>query len=172
MPEIQRTRDLVIFRKASSLVVTVSPEMATNGWAGGQGVQWDESARDEFAVTYSDGHPAGFLIWGSDEEADRYTSLTRNQPAYKFGVMAFGGWILSLRTYERYTYATRDTANPVPLVYEAQDDVFFSLRGWVTNEDEWTLSGDPRAPNVNIVGVVVQPPSPETNDFLTVAVRL
>lgn len=172
MPEIARTRDVIIFRKGDTFPVKVANSMVLGGWGGGQGVQWVSSGTDEFAVSYSDGIPNGFLLWGSDEDSDRFTSTTMNQPAYQFAVMGFGGWVVSVKNFERYTLASRLSPPLVPLTYSSSDPLYFSLRGLITKEDEWTVSGDPRAPNTLTIGVVIQAPSFLTNDYLTVQVRL
>lgn len=172
MPEISRTRDVVVLVKGDAYAVTVSPAMAQSGWSGGQGVEWFDSGKDELAVTFSDGAGRGFMLWGSDEDSDKFTALTRQQPTYQFGVVGFGGWVLSTRNFERYTYASRLSPPLVPIVYTAQDKLVFSLRGLLTNEDEWTISGDPRAPNTSYIGSVVQPPTATTNAFLTAQLRL
>jgi len=166
MPEIIRTRDCIILVKGDSVTVTVSPDMSSVGWPGGQGVQWVDSTIDEFMVTFSDGYAAGFLIWGSDEEADRFTAMTRQQPTYRYAVMLFGGGILLTRTYEKYTYASRTSGPLVPIQYNPNDTLFFSLRGLWTNEDEWAASGDPRAPNTRQIGYVCQIPKSNNNYFL------
>lgn len=167
-PEQFRTRDSVILHKGDPLPVTVNDAMAVGGWLGGQGVCWTQAARDEFMVGYSDGSYGGFLLWGSDESSDQFTAMTRNQPSYRFGVMAVGGWLFMTSTYERYTYASRVSGPLVPIAYNANDKLRFSLRGYWTKEDEWTLSGDPRAPNTNYVGYVVQVPAAVTNNYLTI----
>lgn len=172
MPEITRTRDVIIFQKGDTFPVRVSHSMVLGGWGGGQGVQWVDSGTDDFAVTYSDGLPNGFLLWGSDEDSDRFTSATLNQPVYRFAVMGFGGWVVSVKNFERYTLASRLAPPLVPISYQPQDSLYFSLRGLITKEDEWTVSGDPRAPNGHSIGVVIQAPSALTNDYLTVQVRL
>lgn len=172
MPQIDRTRDLIIFEKGDTLPVVVSSAMVSGEWAGGQGVAWTTSSRDEFSVTYSDGVANGFMLWGSDEVSDRFTAMTRTQPNYRYGVVGFGGWLISTRNFEAYTYASRVTPPNVALSYAVNDQVYFSLRGLFTKEDEWTLSGDPRAPNTNVVGIVVQPPSTATNGYLTLQLRL
>lgn len=171
MPEIQRTRDLVIFKKGDAYAASVSPTMASQGWIGGQGVQWVTSTRDEMLVDFSDGLGQAFMLWGSDEISDRFTAMTRQQPYYQYGVVGFGGWILSTLAFEQFTYASRVAPPLVPLTYSPQDNLVLSLRGYWTKEDEWTLSGDPRAPNDNVIGVVVQPPT-TTNGYLTIQVRL
>lgn len=168
MPAIDRTRDLIIFKKGDTLPVTVSPAMVTGEWSGGHGVQWFSSGRDEFAVTTSDGPAHGFMLWGSDETSDRYTAMTRTQPNYRFGTMGFGGWLISVRNFEQFTLASRLASSEAPLTYAVNDVLFFSLRGRWTNEDEWTISGDPRGANPYQVGVVVQAPSALTNGYLTV----
>jgi len=172
MPEIFRTRDTIIFYKGDTCTVVVSPSMALTGWAGGQGVQWFDPGRDELAVDLSDGVPNGFVLWGSDETSDRYTSLTRNQPTYGYGTVGFGGWLLATRTFEQFTLASRLAPPEVEIVYNPQDILYFSLRGLWTREDEWSISGDPRAPNTYPTGVVVQPPSSNAAGYMTIQVRL
>lgn len=172
MPEIDRTRDVVTFKKGDSYAVSVSPALARTGWLGGRGVQWFDAGRDDFVVEASDGAAQGFLMWGSDEVSDKFTAMTRNQPVYEFGVMGFGGWLFSTTTFERYTWASRQVGPLVEVSYQSQDELVFSLRGRWTNEDEWALSGDPRAPNANVVGVVAQPPSTTTNGYLTIQARI
>ena len=172
MPEIDRTRDMVTFKKGDAYAVSVAPSLARDGWLGGQGVQWVDGGRDDFVVEASDGAAQGFLMWGSDESSDKFTAMTRNQPVYEFSVLGFGGWLFSTITFERYTWASRQVGPLVETVYAPQDELVFSLRGRWTNEDEWTLSGDPRAPNANVAGVVVQPPSSVTDGYLTIQARI
>ena len=172
MPEIQRTRDLVVFKKGDIYAVSISVGLARDGWLGGQGVHWFDSSRDEMTVESTDGASQGFMLWGSDEDSDEFTAVTRNQPHYRFGIFCFGGWLFSTRTFEQHTYASRLAGPLVPVTYTAQDNLVFSLRGRWTNEDEWALSGDPRAPNDNVVGVVVQPPSNTNSNYLTVQARI
>lgn len=169
MPEVVRTRDVIVFAKGDTMAVTVSPAMAASGWTGGQAVQWFASGKDEFAVELSDGSPQGFMLWGSDEDSDRFTAMTRQFPVYQFGVLGFGGWLMSTRTYETHTLASGRT---VPIVYAPQDQLLVSLTGKWTTEDEWTVTADGRAPNENFAGVVVQAPSSANNNFLTLQVRL
>jgi hypothetical protein len=52
----------------------------------------------------------------------------------------------------------------VPNVYTPGTKLLFSLRGYPTPEDEWSLSGDPRAPNNLFIGRVIQPPNPSLNN--------
>ena len=157
MPEMFRTRDVVVLKKGVS------------GWAGGQGVSWASTGRDELSVAASTGLPHGFLLWGSDESPDQFTSMTRNQPAYQYAVLGFGGWVLATRTYERYTLASRTSGPLVPLVYPAQARILMSLRGLFTIEDEWTLSSDPRGANTNVIGVVARP---SVENYLTLQLRI
>jgi hypothetical protein len=168
MSEQFRTRDCVILHKGDPYPVTINAAMAVGGWRGGQGVRWAPAGRDEFLVGYTDGEYGGFLLWGSDESSDQYTAMTRNQPAYQFSVMGAGGWIFMTSTYERYTYASRISGPLVPIAYNASDRLRFSLRGYWTKEDEWALSGDPRAPNTNYLGWVVQVPTAATENYLTI----
>lgn len=166
--EIFRTRDCVVFFKGDSYTVTISDSMRRNGWTGGQGVAWVDAPTDEFVVDYSDGLYGGFLLWGSDESSDQLVSTTMQQPTYGYGVFCAGGWLMSTISYEKYTYASRTGGGPlVPVVYTPGVRLRFSLRGLWTTEDEWALSGDPRAPNGFYIGSVVEAPSDLTKFYLT-----
>lgn len=159
-----RTRDCVTIVKGSASPVMVDQRMIQNGWPGAQAVTWVDSPNDEFLVTYSDGTYGGFLLWGSNEVPDKFTAWTGNQSIYGFAVLCTGTWLIMTTTYERYTYQSRQAGPLVPLVYTVGQRLVFSLRGYFTNQDEWTLSGDPRAPNNFFIGSVAQVPSAQ-NDF-------
>lgn len=173
MPEIFRTRDMVVFHKGDTFTVNVDDLSATAGWKGGQGFQYTPPPNDEILVTLSTGLYAGFALWGSDESSDQFNAMTRNQPIYKFVTLGAGGWIMATTTYEAFTFASRTGGGPlVPLVYRASDRLVFSLRGFWTKEDEWTLSGDPRAPNNYFIGFVVQAPTAARNNYMTIQVSI
>jgi hypothetical protein len=168
MPEIFRTRDVVVLFKGDAYSVAIDPAMRANGWAGGQGVRWVNSPRDEFMVSYSDGLYGGFLLWGSDEDSDKYTAMTEQQPTYGYAIMCAGGWLISTPTFEWYTYASRTGGGPlVRNSYVVGERLVFSLRGLFTREDEWSLAGDPRAPNQWYVASVVQVPTAANNWYMT-----
>lgn len=168
-----RTRDSIILVKGDAYAVDVDPTLAASGWRGGQGVQWTPSLRDAPTVRLSDGYYAGFALWGSDESSDQFTSMTRQFPAYRYLVLGAGGWVISTLTFERYTYASRVGGGPlVPITYTASDRLLFSLRGYWTKEDEWTLSGDPRAPNSYYIAFVAQAPSSSTEGYMTIQVSI
>ena len=170
--DLIRSRDCVVFVKGETFEVSVSPAMIAGGWAGGQGVQWTTSSTDNFTVTYSSGRWGGFLIWGSDESADQYTAMTGQQITYGYAVMVAGRGLISTKSYEQYTYASRMAGGPfIPLVYEASDLLYFSLRGLWTIEDELTLSGSPLAPAMP-TGVVSQVPKNVNEFFLGVQTTL
>src|SRR5271168_4087837 len=138
--ELIRDRDVITLVKGQTFPTGLSPGMLSSGWAGGQGVMWIDTPYDAWEVDFSDGTPNGFLLWGSDETADQYTSYTQNQPTYDFAVLCFGTWVITTSTYEKYTYASRTGAGPrVPIVYNENDRLLFSLRGLFTVEDEWSL---------------------------------
>lgn len=163
-----RDRDCHVLVKGDAYPVSISNSLRTLGWGGGQGVQWVDSSIDEFLVDFSDGLYGGFLLWGSNEPSDQWVSLTGNQPLYGFGTFCAGGWVIATRTFERYTYASRQAGPLVSNAYVVGERLRFSLRGLWTREDEWTLSGDPRAPNEFFIGSVVQTPSIDNNFYLTV----
>jgi hypothetical protein len=169
MPELPRTRDCITLFKGDTYPVAVDDILASSGWRGGQACQWTTSPRDEFIVTASDGLYAGFFLWGSDESSDQFTSMTRSQPIYRYAVIGAGGWTIATLSYEKYTYASRIGGGPlVPIAYNESDRLLFSLLGLWTTEDEWTLSGDPRAPNSYYIGFVSQAPSPLTSGYMTI----
>jgi len=166
--EIPRTRNVIVLTQDLTFPVMVDAAMARNGWPGGQGVTWAASTSDNFVVTYSDGTYGGFLLWGSDEPADQYISMTRNQPTYRFGVACFGTWVISTVAYERYTLQSRLTPPLVPNTFSVGARLQFSLRGLFTPEDEWTIAADPRAPNPYFIGSVIQAPVNQNNFQLMV----
>ena len=163
MAEIFRTRDVTVHFKGDAYPVAVHPDMIAQGWRGGQGVQWVDSPLDEFRVNYSDGIYGGFLLWGSDEMADRFLGMSGNQLVYGYAILCAGGWLASFDTYERYTWDSRHGIGPanVPIVYTVGERLVFSNRGWFTNEDEWAKIADPRGNNTYYVAYVVQVPRPE-----------
>jgi len=174
MPEQPRNRDCIILKKGGAIPVSITDVLARGGWQGGQGCQWAGSNKDELLVTYSDGLYAGFLLWGSNETADKFTAMTMNQPVYHQAVIGVGGWMISTVSYEKYTWNSRNGIGPpgVLIDYHASDRLLFSLRGYWTKEDEWTLALDPRRPNAYFIGFVSQAPSPVTKDYMTVQVSL
>ena len=173
MPEIFRTRDVVIFSKGPTFTVEVPDATASAGWLGGQVFNWTASSEDRLLASPSDGLFGGIALWGSDESADGYTAMTRQQPTYKYVTLGAGGWVISTSTYEQYTYASRIGGGAlVPLSYSSSDRLRISLRGYFTTEDEWTLSGDPRAPLTLYAGSVIHSPTPERNNYLTLQVTM
>lgn len=169
MAEIFRSRDCVLWYKGDSTTVTVSGAMLTNGWPGGQGVQWLNFSGDDRVVTYSQGLFGGYLLWGSDETGDRYTAMTGQQITYKYAVLIFGGSLMATTTFERYTYNSRLAGPLVPLTYTANAPLRLSSRGLWTTEDELTLSGSPLAP-APVVGFVAQVPKSLNNNFVGIQV--
>lgn len=164
--DLIRGRDCIVFYYGDRHTVAVDDALVAGGWPGGQGVTWVNSALDEPTVTYSNGLYGGFLVWGSDEPADRFTGMTNQQRVYQYGVMFSGGCLISTSSYERYTWASRTLGGPlVPLTYTPNAILYLSLRGLWTTEDELTLSGDPLAPCF-FVGFVAQVPKASNQFFL------
>jgi len=171
MPEIFRTRDVVVIFKGRTTPMAITPAMVTAGWPGGQGVMWFDSPNDQLQVDFSDGERgAGFCLWGSSEDSDVLTAITEHQLAYSGNaVIGSGGWIIMTRIFETLTLAS---ARTVPILYTPGDKLLWSLRGLITNEDEWTVSADPRAPNDYFIGFVSQPPSAITEGYMTAHLTL
>jgi hypothetical protein len=81
--------------------------------------------------------------------------------------------LILTKQYEQYTYESRvGGGSLVPIVYKPSDRLVFSLRGFFTPQDEWTLSGDPRGANDYFIGFVAQPPSAATNGYMTIQVSI
>lgn len=172
MPEIFRTRDVIVFKQGVTYTVAADAAMLGTGWAGGQGLMWKDSTKDEFLTTFSDGERgAGFALWGSDEDSDKLTAITGQQASYGYVVLCSGSWVISTRTFEQYTLASRLTPPLVAITYNPGDQLYWSLRGRFTKEDEWTIDGDPRAPNTYAVGYVAQIPT-QASGFLSVQTTL
>lgn len=172
MPEIFRTRDVIVFKQGLTYTVAADSAMLAAGWAGGQGLMWKESTKDEFLTTSTDGvRGAGFALWGSDEDSDKLTAITGQQASYGYVVLCCGSWIISTRTFEQYTLASRLSPPLVALTYNPSDQLYWSLDGRFTKEDEWAISGDPRAPNPYPVGYVAQTPA-QANGFLSIQTTL
>jgi hypothetical protein len=166
MPEIIRARDCIVFFKGDTQPVSVSQDLIRLGWSGGQGVQWVDSSSDERMVTFSSGLYGGFLVWGSDESADEFTAMTKQQGVYQYATMLSGGCLMATTSYEHYTYASRIAGGPyVPLIYGVNDILYLSKRGLWTKENELTLSSDPRAPAF-FTGFVAQIPKSINSNFL------
>lgn len=172
MPELQRTRDCVILVKGDCYAVTVEDTFAQEGWVGGSGAQWTTPTSDDPTVKRSDGLYSGFLLWGSNESSDQFTAMTGQYPHYRYAVIGAGGWHIQTLAFEKFTYASRQAGPLVPIVYNASDRLVFSLRGYWSNEDEWTLSGDPRAPNNYYIGFVTQAPSAMTQGYMGIQVSI
>lgn len=173
MPELLRTRDCIILLRGDAIGVVIDDAMAKKGWVGGMGIQWTTPTKDEPTVTLSDGLYSGFVLWGSDESSDQFTSLTGQFPHYHYAVQGAGGWHIFTKAFEQFTYLSRVGPGPlVPIVYKASDRLVFSLSSRWTSEDEWILSGDPRAPNNYFIGFVTQAPSAANQFYLGVQVSI
>lgn len=170
--DIPRTRDCIVLVEDLSFPVTVDDTMAQNGWPGGQAVTWAATPDDIFLATYSDGTYGGFVLWGSNESSDQFIAYTGNQPLYKFAVACTGTWVITTLAYEKYTLQSRLVGPLVPNIYVVGQRLRFSLRGLWTPQDEWTIFGDPRAPNNFLVGSIIQIPNAANNNYLTVQTAL
>lgn len=170
--QLVRTRDVIVLVADQTIPVMIDSAMASGGWPGGQGITWAATVTDNFVGTYSDGTYGGFALWGSNEPSDQLISYTGNQPLYRFAVVCVGTWVIATSSFEQYTLESRLVPPLVPNVYVPGNRVRFSLRGLFTPQDEWTISGDPRAPNGFLVGSVIQAPGPENSNYLMVQTTL
>jgi hypothetical protein len=166
--QFPRTRDCYPLFKGDSYPVAISDSLLASGWQGGIGVMWADSAKDEFMVTLSDGLYGGFLLWGSNEDSDQLIGMVGAQQAHRYATFCAGGWLMATTAFERYTWQSRQAGPLVPITYQVGERLVFSLRGRWTNQDEWSLSGDPRGSNQYFVGCVVQVPSSDNNQYMTI----
>jgi hypothetical protein len=170
--DIPFTRDTYIMGEGDTYTATVSEDMVTRGWIGGQGVKFATSTKDELTVTFSDGLFCGITPYGSDEGSDLHTAMSKQNPFYRYVVVGAGSWIASTIGFEKFTYASRQIGPLVPITYQPSDRLLFSLNGLLTVQDEWSLSGDPRAPNGYFCGFVMVPPTSATNNHMLVQYSL
>lgn len=171
-------RELSIFHKGDSMPMKIDAAMAAKGWAGGTFVRWVDDGTGEPCVTIADGRYCGFTPWGSNEPADQYTSVTPSQSRYKYITLLFGGNFVATTTYERYTYVSRHGGGPlVPLVYTAQQFLYVSENGYLTNQDESNPAvnpgglfpdGTPITVPFLYFGIVSVPPSAATDDRILI----
>lgn len=158
MPEIINGRDCTVYFKGDSQTVIVSDSLVASGWPGGMGVQWvDAGVVDTRMVERSTGLYGGFLIWGSDEDADKNLSSSGQMPLIRYATMLSGGSLMHTVTYERYTWASRQVGGQAPITYKIQEPLYFSSRGYWTNENEMALRGDPLG-SAFFAGFVAQVP--------------
>lgn len=172
------TRDLVVLHKGDTITVKTADALALSGWSGGQFVKWTDDGSGELTVAIADGIYCGFMPVGSDEIGDKYTALTENNPKYKFVVIFFGGNIFYTRTYETQTYKARHSIDPpTALVYTANQALYVSENGKITNQDESDLAvnpgglfpdGSPIIVPFVFFGVVAVPPSAATRQYISV----
>jgi len=167
MPDFPRNRDCHALFRGDSFPSLIDNNLVNGGWSGGSGVEWTTPFKDEPVVTRTDGYACGFILFGSSESSDQYTASTHQSLTYRYSEICSGGWLISTLSYEKYTYASRLIPPLVLINYLPTDRLVFSLRGLWTKEDEWTLSGDPRAPNQYYAGGVVQTPTQATSFYLT-----
>lgn len=163
--------DVEVLIKDATIPVKLSADMQNGGWVGGQGVRWDHSPNtDDLLVTYSDGTYGGFLLQGSKEVADNFTAYEGSQVKYGYAVLCVGTWVIATVGYEKYTLQSRMAGPLVENVFTPGERVRFSNRGLLTPEDEWTISGDPRAPNEFLIGSIIKEPKDINNHHLQVQI--
>lgn len=170
------TRDLVLVYKGDSITATIDADMAAAGWAGGTFVRWVDAGTGELTVTTANGVFCGFAPFGSNETGDGYTSITGQNPRYKYVTMLFGGNMFYTRTYETETYKSRHGLEPyTPLVYTANEFLYISENGHLTNQDESDAAvnpgglfpdGTPITVPFAYFGVVAVPPASNTRNYI------
>lgn len=162
-----RGRDCIVQMKDWSLPVAVASGF--NSWTGGVGVQWTgtNTGNSRFEVTLGVGQASGILVNGNIEAGDQFTSITDTAGTYRIATLFGGGFVVSTRSFEKYTLASRLVNSQVPLVYVPDTPLYISLRGLWTIEDELTIIGAANAP-CQQTGWVTQAPGPGFQDYLGV----
>ena len=170
-----RSRDCAIFRKSESITIKVSDAMVKRGWAGGSFVRWVNDGTGDPCVDIGNGTYCGFVPFGSNEVADQYTAMTNQNPTYKYVVLFFGGNLMGTISYEKYTYLSRHSGPLVPLVYNANDFLYVSENGLITNQDESNSAvnpgglfpdGSPILTPFTNFGVCAVPPVEQTDNYI------
>lgn len=172
------TRDLVLLHKGDSITLAIDADMAAAGWAGGTFVRWIDAGTGELTVTLANGVYCGFAPFGSNEIGDGYNAITGQNVRYQYVAMYFGGNVFYTRTYETETYKSRHGLDPyTPLVYTANQSLFVSENGKLTNQDESDLAvnptglfpdGTPITIPFVFFGVCAVPPSSNSRDYIAV----
>lgn len=85
--------------------------------------------------------------------------------------MIVGAALLATSSFERYTISSRLSGPLVPISYNVNQPLYFSLRGLWTNEDELSITSDPQAP-ASQVGFVAQSPKAINSNFLSIQTTL
>ena len=130
-------RDLVFLHKGDSMPVAIVDDLAIRGWLGGEFLRWVDAGTGMPTVDIADGRYCGFAGFGSAETGDQYTAMVTQNIVYDYVNLFFGGNYIYTRTYERYGYLYRHGLGPmVPLVYAANQALYISENGQITNEDE------------------------------------
>lgn len=171
------TRDLVLLHKGDSITPTIDADMAAAGWAGGTFVRWIDAGTGELTVTIANGVYCGFAPFGSDESGDGFTAITGQNPRYKYVTMYFGGNVFYTRTYETETYESRHGGAYAALTYTANQALYISENGKITNQDESDVAvnpghtfpdGTPIVVPFVFFGVVAVVPSAATRNYIAV----
>ena len=171
-------RDLVVQRKGVTVPVKIDSSLIASGWQGGQLGRWVDDPTGDPTVSIADGRYAGIFLWGSNETADQYTSMTDSFRRYGYTVLLWSSNWFYTRVYERYGYMARHSLGPnVPLVYNPGEAIFVSENGKITKENESDFSlypphsfpnGDPIVVPFNNFGFLATAPKPATNDYISV----
>lgn len=171
-------RECSVFHKGDSMPVKISASLANRGWLGGEFVKWTDDGSGEPCVDIADGRYCGFMPFGSNEPSDQYTSMTGQNPLYRYITLFFGGNFMATTSFEKYTYVSRHGPGPlVPLVYTAQQFLYVSENGKITNQDESNPAvnpgglfpnGDPILEPFLFFGLCSVPPTEKTNGRLFV----
>ncbi len=181
LPEM--TRDLVILAKGDSITVQLEESLADDGWLGGSFAKWVQDPRGFPTVQKADGRYCGFFLFGSNEGGDQYTAITGQNPHYSYATLQFGGNVGYTNTYERYGYKARHGLGPVvPLTYTANQLLYVSENGILTNENESDLTtyeahdfpdGDP-VPDMSFIafGLCMTPPADVTNQYIGIQTNI
>jgi hypothetical protein len=172
------TRDLVVLHKGDSITTAIDATMAATGWAGGTFVRWTDAGTGELTVTLANGVYCGFAPFGSEESGDGFAAITGQNPRYKYVTMFFGGNVFYTRTYETETYKSRNGLEPYnPLTYTANQALYVSENGKLTNQDESDLAvnptglfpdGSPITIPFVFFGVCCVPPSSASRNYIAV----
>ena len=172
-------RDLVILHKGDTVTTSVDADAIASGWSGGQFLRWVDAGTGQPVLTVANGRYCGFAAFGSNEAADQWTGLTKQNIVYGYVVLVFGGNFFYTRTFETYGYMARHGLGPATLlVYEPQMKLYVSENGKITPENEsdqatypaHNFSDGSPIPDNDFVffGICAVPPSTASKNYMAV----
>ena len=170
--------DLIMVHRGDSMPAKIADLLINSGWLGGQFCRWVDGGDGQPTIDMADGRYCGLFPFGSREVVDKHTAIEYTPTEYGVTTFNFGGNFVYTRIYERYGYLARHSLGPmIPLVYKANQSLYVSENGKITNEDESNFvifpvhtfpNGEPILVPFIFFGIVAVVPYSTTNQYMGV----